>query len=141
MQPDPQPRFRVLLVVRDAGERASLGQLLESDFDLTLAGTSAEAASQVDAGRFEVLLIEQKLDGRTGLEIAGDVAALPGSTSCILLADKAEDVSPPLRSTAQLLTVVVKPWHAARLVRLLEQSARLTLARRAADALQKQRGG
>ena len=140
MPPEPLARFRVLLVVRGASERSALGQLLEPDFDLTLAGTSEEAAAQLKGGRFEVLLIEQKLDGRTGLEIAADVATLPGLTSCILLADKAEDVSPPLRSTAQLLTVVVKPWHAARLVRLLEQSARLTLARRAADALQKQRG-
>ena len=132
---EPTPRYRVLLVVRDPTERTLLAQLLEPDFELESAGTGAQALSLLQARPFEVLLIEQNLEGGTGLDVAAQVAALPGSISCILLAEKDEDVSVPQRSNASLLTVVVKPWHAARLARLLEQSARLTLARRAAEAL------
>jgi DNA-binding NtrC family response regulator len=134
-------RYRVLLVVRDATERASLGQLLEPDFEVERAGTPDEALGLLNSRPFEVLLIEQQLEGRTGAEVAAEAARLPGAMSCILLAQTAEDLTAAQRSSAQLLTVVVKPWHAARLVRLLEQSARLTLARRAVEALHKQRGG
>ena len=137
---ESHPRFRVLLVVRDAAERTSLAQLLEPDFELKSTGTPAEALALLASHPFEVLVIEHNLEGRTGAAVAEEAVRLPGIISCILLADKAEDVSDAQRSSAQLLTVVVRPWHAARLVRLLEQSARLTLARRAADALQKLRG-
>ena len=137
---EAQVRFRVLLVVRAAAERSAIGLLVGPDFELESAGTADEALQLLQSRRFEVLLIEQGLQGRSGAEVAAEAARLPGSISCILLTDKAEDLSAAQRSTAQLLTVVVKPWHAARLVRLLEQSARLTLARRAADALQKLRG-
>ena len=135
------PRFRVLLVMREADERASLGSLLEPDFELELAGAPEEALALLKARRFEVLLIEQNLEGQTGAEVAAEAARMPGPISCILLSEKAEDLSAAQRHSAQLLTVVEKPWHAVRLVRLLEQSARLTLARRAVEALQKQRNG
>ena len=135
------PRFRVLLVVKDTAERSALTQLLEPDFELESTGTADSAIALLEARPFEVLVIEQSLEGRTGTVVAEEAALMPGAISCILLADKPEDVSAAQRTSAQLLTVVVRPWHAARLVRLLEQSARLTLARRAADALQKLRGG
>lgn len=133
-------RFRVLLVVRDAAERASLSALLEPDFELEATGSADEAQARLQAKRFEVLLVEQQLEGRSGAEVAAAAASLPGMISCILLSENAEDLTASQRTSAQLLTVVVRPWHAARLVRLLEQSARLTLARRAVEALQKQRG-
>ena len=135
------PRFRVLLVVRDAAERASLRALLEPDFELEATGTADEALALLRSRAFEVLLIEQQLQVRSGAEVAALAAGLPGAISCILLAETEEDLTAAQRTSAQLLTVVVRPWHAARLVRLLQQSARLTLARRAVEALQKQRGG
>ena len=133
------PRFRVLLVVRDATERSALQALLEPDFELETTGTADEALALLKSKPFEVLLIEQRLEGRAGAEVAAEAARLPGAISCILLSETAEDLTAAQRTSAQLLTVVVRPWHAARLVRLLEQSARLTLARRAVEALHKQR--
>ena len=133
------PRFRVLLVVRDSAERTSLAGLLEPDFDLQAVGTGKEALSVLEARRFEVLLIEQNLEERSGAEVAAEAGRLPGSLSCILLGEADGELTAAERQNAQLLTVVVKPWHAARLVRLLDQSARLALARRAAEAIQKQR--
>ncbi len=118
-----------------------MGLLLEPDFELEQAGTAEEARARLASQRFEVLLIEQNLEGGTGADVAAEAAKLPGWLSCILLLEKAEDLSGAQRASAKVLTVVVRPWHAARLVRLLEQSARLTLARRAAEALQKQRNG
>ena len=134
------PRFRVLLVVRDAAERSALERMLEPDFELKATGTALEALDLLQTQTFEVVLIDQQLNGQSGADVAASAAGLPGSISCILLCDAEDDVSAAQRSRAQLLTVVVKPWHAARLVRLLEQSARLTLARRAVDKLQKLRG-
>ncbi len=136
---EPLPRFRVLLVVRDAGERSALTQFLAPDFEVKAVGSGEEALAALKDHPFEVLLIEQTLDGARGADVAAEAAKLPGVASCVLLADNAEDMSPAQRASAGLLTVVVKPWHAVRLIRLLEQSARLTLARRAADLLQKSR--
>jgi CheY-like chemotaxis protein len=137
---DPHPRFRVLLVVHDAAERSSLEEMLEPDFELVATGSPADALARLQTETFEVLLLDQKLDGQTGAEVAAQAAGLPGTISTILLCEPAEDLSPAERSKAKVLTVLLKPWHAARLVRLLEQSARLTLVHRAADALQKLRG-
>ncbi len=133
------PRFRVLLVVRDTAERTSLASLLEPDFELHAVATGKEALSVLEARRFEVLLIEQNLEDQSGAKVATEAGRMPGSLSCILLGEQDEELTAAQRQSAQLLTVVVKPWHAARLVRLLDQSARLALARRAADAIQKQR--
>ena len=128
---EPLARFRVLLVVNDADERSALTQFLAPDFELTAVGSAEEARAALSQP-FEVVVVEDA-------EIARDVAKRAPGCSCILLTDPAQQVSPAERASAGLLTVVSKPWHAVRLMRLLEQSARLTLARRAADTLQKSR--
>src|SRR5688500_6132028 len=100
-----QTRFRVLLVVREATERTSLGMLLEPDFELDSVGTAQEALALLTSRVFEVLLIEQQLEGRTGAEIAAEAAKMPGSISCILLGEKADDLTAAQRNSAKLLTV------------------------------------
>ena len=75
------PRFRVLLVVKAAADRTALTQLLAPDFELTAVATGPEALAALNASPFEVLLIEQSLEGAPGAEVAADAAKLPGAVS------------------------------------------------------------
>lgn len=69
------PRPRVLVVDDEENLRASLGQILAFEFDVTVCAGGAEALALIDGGaRFDALLVDLMMPGMSGMDLHARLA-------------------------------------------------------------------
>lgn len=126
---DRQNRHRVLLVEDDPIVLESTAAVLSDDADVVTVG-SAEGALRALAGeRFDVVCTDYKMPGMNGVELLRRVSELPYSVGCLLITGNDEY----LRSeSGSPYYVLVKPYEPEKLIRLVEQLARIARMRRTA---------
>ncbi|MBX7101515.1 MAG: response regulator [Myxococcaceae bacterium] len=135
-----EERFKVLVVDDEPDVLQSLSLLLSEDFDVTTAASPESALELNRTRRFDVICSDYKMPRMMGTEFLRQVNTLPDAPSCVMLTGTPALVTPAERVGTDLVTVVGKPFEPARLMRLIEQVARLCQVRRTANEIQRRRG-
>ena len=76
---------KILIVDDDYGPRESLRILLKYDYDVTVASSVAEGVEQLKGNRFDAIIMDNRMPGRTGLEGIGDMRKVDENVSIIML--------------------------------------------------------
>jgi two-component system response regulator AlgR len=120
---------RVLVVDDEAPARERLQRLLEELPDCEVAGTAANGEQAVRlAGelRPDVLLLDVRMPGMNGLEVARHVALLPEPPAVVFTT--AYDAYAVEAFEAQAIGYLLKPVRAEKLAAVLQRAARLAAA-------------
>ncbi len=114
---------RVLVVDDEAPNRAVLAALLDDDYDVVEAGSGAEAVELASQGRFDVLLVDQRMPGMTGVEAVEHIR--PHQPDAAVLVISAYVDSPALIDAinrARAFRFVRKPWNPDELRETVRQA-------------------
>lgn len=110
---------RILVVDDDAMVRESIQLMLEMDgHAIELAGSGPEALERLAAGPYDVVLTDNRMPGMTGLELARRIKDMRPAQLVILFSG-----SPPVGSCSPCDRVLLKPFSAADLRRVVRQTA------------------
>jgi CheY-like chemotaxis protein len=126
---DPAPRHRVLLLDDDLIALEAARTALSALFDVEATHSPILALQRLREVDFAVVCSAQRLPGLTGLELYQRVRSGSRPAAFVLLAG-AEPVPPELTAGGDMVSVLEKPVEPSRLVRLVEQLARLVQMRR-----------
>ena len=113
---------RILLVEDEAAARASLTEILTTlGYAVTAAADAADVAHQGDEQRFDVLLTDVMLPGRSGVDLAEGLCARDPRLRVILMSGYTEEV---LRQRVQCCgpRFLQKPFDIATLARSLREA-------------------
>ncbi len=132
-------RFRVLVVDDEPAVLQSLQLLLSEDFDVTTAGSPETGLELNRTQRFDVICVDFKMPHMTGAEFLREVTKVTEPPSCIMITGTPNLITDREREGTEVVTVVGKPYDPARLIRLIEQVARLCQVRRAASEISRRR--
>jgi DNA-binding NtrC family response regulator len=132
----PAKPFRVLIVDDDAASRETAAAILEADFEVFTESSPLRAAERVATEQFHVACIDREMPGMNGEELLRLIRERSPTTGTLMITGAPHDASAALRSDPELVAILGKPFDPNRLVRLVEQLARLsemrqTLARSA----------
>lgn len=129
-------RSKILVVDDDPVVRMSLAALLEDDFVVHEASDVIAADAKLAAEHFDVVLSDFEMPGETGMRFLRRVSAARPGTMCILVTGQVEH--PEVRQAGKdeaIVRVISKPYDPARLLRWVENAARLAKMRQAMAAL------
>jgi Nif-specific regulatory protein len=78
--------IRILIVDDEKGSRETLGDILrEEGYAVTVAGDADQALEQVEAGSFDIALLDIRLPGMDGVELLGRIRRMSPGTSVIMI--------------------------------------------------------
>lgn len=84
-------RGRLLLVDDDDSIRTSLGRALELEgYQIEVAGDGDTALDRVDGDRFDAILLDVMMPGRSGLEVARELRSVGDATPILMLTARHE---------------------------------------------------
>ena len=118
---------KVLCVDDEAPLRRSLRWLLRGEFDVVVASDGAQALALLGAQRFDVLLSDQRMPGMCGTELLRQAREASPHTVRLLLAGCADFSSVvSALNEGDVFRCISKPWNDARLIRSVQDAARLS---------------
>ncbi len=126
----PHPLYSVLAVDDDPNLLRTMEGVLCDDFAVTTCASPTEALVRLQKQSFHVVCSDFQMPGMNGAEFLKEVAALPTATSCILVTGIPDLARKAIDDHAAIVMVVSKPYDPERLIRLVEQLARLTEVKR-----------
>lgn len=127
MKNEARPLPKVLCVDDEAPLLRSLRWLLRGEFDVVVASDGAQALALLAAQRFDVVLSDQRMPGMCGTEFLGQARAVSPLTVRLLLTGYA-DFSSVVSALNQgdVFRCISKPWNDERLIRCVQDAARLS---------------
>lgn len=129
-----QPVLNILLVAADEGDHTLIRDLLSDvfgdGFRLVCSSDWKAARRRIDSGEHGLFIFDNRLGGRTGLDLIADTRALGRHEPIILLTDRDDDVDDILALKAGAADYLVKGEISAP---LLGRSIRYALERRKAE--------
>jgi two-component system response regulator HupR/HoxA len=125
MVPEKSSRHRVLIIDDEPLNRELLRRVLQREYEIIEAEDAAHGLVALEApeANIELVLCDQLMPGRSGTDLAGEVHQRWPHVVFFLLTgydDDNEVISANERGIIQ--GVVAKPWRAASLKQLIEQS-------------------
>lgn len=118
---------KVLCVDDEPPLRRSLRWLLRGEFDVVVASDGAQALALLGAQRFDVLLSDQRMPGMCGTELLRQAREASPHTVRLLLAGYADFSSVvSALNEGDVFRCISKPWNDARLIRSVQDAARLS---------------
>lgn len=125
------PRYRVLLVDDDPTMLRLMSGLLGTEMDVTTATSPLHALRLLEQRTFDVVCTDYRMPSMNGVDLLRAAAQLQEEASLLLVTAAAEQVPGDER---RQYFVVVKPFDAERLVRLVEQLGRVAQMKRSVKA-------
>jgi diguanylate cyclase (GGDEF)-like protein len=129
-------KFSILLVDDDPGVLSILAAQLASDFEVSTAGTAAEARSILAKRSVDMILSDLRLPDETGLSLLEWVRRTAPRTYRILLTGTArlEDAADAINQT-QVHRIILKPWRGEDLLQNLRAATRTLMQERSSEQL------
>lgn len=126
----------ILLVDDDPGVLSVLAAQLASDFEVSTAGTAAQARSVLAKRSVDMILSDLRLPDESGLSLLEWVRRTAPRTYRILLTGTArlEDAADAINQT-QVHRIVLKPWRGEDLLQSLRAAYRSLLQERSSEQL------
>jgi diguanylate cyclase (GGDEF)-like protein len=126
----------ILVVDDDPAVLAVLSALLASEFEVTSAPSAEEARARLEERDFDIVLSDQNMPGRSGVQLLEWLRAERPRTMRILMTGLAriEDVVDAI-NFSQVHRYVFKPWNNEQLLQALRTAARTVLLERSHEQL------
>jgi len=126
----------ILLVDDDPGVLSVLAAQLATDFEVSTAGTAAEARGMLAKNSVDMILSDLRLPDESGLSLLEWVRRTAPRTFRILLTGTArlEDAADAINQT-QVHRIVLKPWRGEDLLLSLRAATRTLLLERSSEQL------
>ncbi len=129
-------RGRVLVVDDDAAARASLQAILSDEFDVDCAEDAQTARTILRVASYNTVVADFEMPGGTGLSLIRELGTTAPDTRGILVTGRAD--YPEVKSAREAwrdVTVVLKPYDPAALVRTVRNSVNMSRLRAATRRL------
>ena len=78
-------KAKILIIDDDYGPRESLRILLKYDYEVIVASSVADGLAQIKVHKFDTIITDNRMPGRTGMEALSDIRALDDSVAIIML--------------------------------------------------------
>jgi two-component system response regulator HupR/HoxA len=116
----------VLVVDDEVRSQESLRRTLEEDFEVRTAADAAQAIACLEDGPIEVVLTDQRMPGRSGVELLKEVRERWPETVRIVISGytDSEDIIAGINE-AGIYQYLLKPWHPGQLLLTLKRAAEL----------------
>jgi diguanylate cyclase (GGDEF)-like protein len=131
-----QFKCSILVVDDDPAVLAVLSALLANEFEVTTAASAEEARALLDGREFDIVLTDQNMPGRSGVQLLEWLRAERPRAMRILMTGLArlEDVVDAI-NFSQVHRYVFKPWNNEQLLQALRTAARAVLLERSHEEL------
>ncbi|WP_036228434.1 sigma-54-dependent transcriptional regulator [Marinobacterium jannaschii] len=119
-------RPTILCVDDEVRSLETLDRTLDEDFDVLTASSAEEALQQLADHQVQAIVCDQRMPGRTGVELLTEVRQRWPQTVRLILSGytDSEDIISGLND-AGIFQYITKPWHPENLVLILKSACRL----------------
>ncbi len=119
------PRLTILVVDDEERILESLAELLGAGYRVLTCGDPEKALEIFRRERPELVLCDQRMPGRTGIEILKDVKSIePGAIRMLITGYSDIDVVIRALNEETLHRYITKPWENEELLRIVDEAAR-----------------